>query len=538
MATVSTTLPSDGQTIDASDVNTPINAILSEFNGNIDNDNIKTGANINGAKLLASSLPGSSFDTTLAGGWISGGLPAYSSATNNGNKSYDIVFASTVASLLSPGMRLRTTRTVTAPTQCADLEASSSQYFSRASGSVTGISFVDDFTCMAWVKLESYTGAAQRILSRYTTTTAANGFSFHVNPSGQLAIEGGAASVYRTLLSYQSLPLNKWVHVAGSLNMSANTGELFIDGVLVPSAISGAATALVQAGDLHIGNRGGGTEYLDGKVAQVGLFDAVISASTIRTYISQGLAGTETNCIGAWSLNGVLTDLDSNANTLTANAGALATATDSPFGQDSNGVAAGTTDHALVMKVSTTTATVQVPEGCTIPTSGGVSAVAYSTATSPFGFTLDKGRWAVSASYRVDLVQTNPVAGTVYNLTTTTGVQGGTYLTVPVGVWTRTFEASMYLANATNAPAAYLSLSTGAATESDKHMVCVMQSGITGAAAYIIQSFKRTDDYGINLSAATPYYLNARSGTASATTLQLRGSTDTEVHITATPAGV
>lgn len=131
MATVSTTLPSDGQTIDASDVNTPINAILSKFNGNIDNDNIKTGANINGAKLLASSLPGSSFDTTLAGGWIRGGLPAYSSATNNGNKSYVIVFASTVASLLSPGMRLRTTRTVTAPTLCADLEASSSQYFSE-----------------------------------------------------------------------------------------------------------------------------------------------------------------------------------------------------------------------------------------------------------------------------------------------------------------------------------------------------------------------------------------------------------------------
>lgn len=43
MATVSTTLPSDGQTIDASDVNTPINAILSEFNGNIDDNNIKTG---------------------------------------------------------------------------------------------------------------------------------------------------------------------------------------------------------------------------------------------------------------------------------------------------------------------------------------------------------------------------------------------------------------------------------------------------------------------------------------------------------------
>lgn len=56
MGTVSTTLPSDGQTIDASDVNTPINAILSGINGNLDDDNIKTGANISGAKLADTSI--------------------------------------------------------------------------------------------------------------------------------------------------------------------------------------------------------------------------------------------------------------------------------------------------------------------------------------------------------------------------------------------------------------------------------------------------------------------------------------------------
>lgn len=40
MGTVSTTLPSDGQTIDASDVNTPINAIITEINGNIETTNL------------------------------------------------------------------------------------------------------------------------------------------------------------------------------------------------------------------------------------------------------------------------------------------------------------------------------------------------------------------------------------------------------------------------------------------------------------------------------------------------------------------
>jgi hypothetical protein len=43
MATISTTLPSDGQTIDAADVNTPINAIITQVNGNLDSDNIAEG---------------------------------------------------------------------------------------------------------------------------------------------------------------------------------------------------------------------------------------------------------------------------------------------------------------------------------------------------------------------------------------------------------------------------------------------------------------------------------------------------------------
>lgn len=40
MSTVSVTLPSDGQTIDAADYNVPINTIVSELNGNLNSQNI------------------------------------------------------------------------------------------------------------------------------------------------------------------------------------------------------------------------------------------------------------------------------------------------------------------------------------------------------------------------------------------------------------------------------------------------------------------------------------------------------------------
>lgn len=43
MATISVTLPSDGNTIDAADVNNPINTIVSAINGGIDSNNITAG---------------------------------------------------------------------------------------------------------------------------------------------------------------------------------------------------------------------------------------------------------------------------------------------------------------------------------------------------------------------------------------------------------------------------------------------------------------------------------------------------------------
>lgn len=56
MGTISVSLPADGSTADVSDYNTPINTIVSELNGGLDNDNIATGAAIDGSKLANTSV--------------------------------------------------------------------------------------------------------------------------------------------------------------------------------------------------------------------------------------------------------------------------------------------------------------------------------------------------------------------------------------------------------------------------------------------------------------------------------------------------
>lgn len=56
MATISVSLPSDGETIEVADYNVPITTIVNEINGNLDNTNIAAAAAIAGSKLADSGV--------------------------------------------------------------------------------------------------------------------------------------------------------------------------------------------------------------------------------------------------------------------------------------------------------------------------------------------------------------------------------------------------------------------------------------------------------------------------------------------------
>jgi len=353
--------------------------------------------------------------------------------TANGNRSYTCVFNSTdLSGFLSSGMRLRTTRTVPAPTQCTSLNGTT-QYYSKSSPA--GMTFTDDFVVSAWVKLSSY--ASGVIAGRYNGTS---GWYMNINASGQVVLTGfnAGAGNYSSVNTYQSVPLNKWVHVSAQLDMSAftattTTSYVMIDGVDVPVVVSRGGTnptALAQpVADLQIG-AANSTLFFPGKIAQVAIYNAKVTQATMRAYISQGLSGSETSLISAYSFNNAITDLSANANNLTANGAAVATNADSPFGGQASGLISATLDYGIIQSVSfstNTTVVVQVPEGCTIPTSGGVSAVSYSTQKAPYGFPAQQGKWRVE---------------TIINATQNWGISAlnvyqasATSITLPKGEW-------------------------------------------------------------------------------------------------------
>jgi hypothetical protein len=130
----------------------------------------------------------------------------------------------------------------------------------------------------------------------------------------------------------------------------------------------------------------------------------------------------------AYSFNNSTSDLNtSTPNDLSAGAGSpTATNADSPFAVDANGTPGGTYDYAIVQKATysggNTTLTVQVPEGCAIPTSGGVSAVAYSSTANPFGYR-DPGNVIGYAEIRANATATTQAD--INGLTSTVFVPNG-----------------------------------------------------------------------------------------------------------------
>lgn len=454
-------------------------------------------------------------------GWAAGLLPAVSSVAAQGNRSYNITFASSVAALISNGQRLRTTRTVAAPTQCTSLNGTTQFYSKTTPAGMTATNFLVQGW---WIKLASYNGAIQTIASRYNGTS---GFTFAVNAAGQLVHTGfnAAAANFNSVTSNQSVPLNKWVHVAVEHDMSTATLDgthswIMIDGVDVPAFKSTGGTnptALVQAGNLEIGSQNGGLLPFNGKIANGGIFGAAVTEATIRGYMSQGLVGTETSLISAYSFNNSINDLNANANNLTANGSAVATNADSPFGGQADGTISATLDYGIVTKVATTVATVQLPEGCTIPTSGGVTSVDISAWKVPYQFPAQRGKWRVACYVTSSLGNATVTASGVWTATILNN------LTIPIGEWRYGYQGSLQFgASTTRIISGFFTLASSAPATGIYTHELVTRIFNGAASSNVILATAR--EASLSLSAATSYILYAATDDGVATiTYLIRG---------------
>jgi len=452
------------------------------------------------------------------GGWVALAV-APTTITNNGQRSQTLTFSGVdYTDRLNPSTRLMTQRTVAAPVQSTALNGTT-QYWNKTSPNK--LTFTDDFVVDAYVKLTSY--AVGGVVSRYNGTS---GWTFTVEADGTLKLRGfNAGSGNKSEVNtYQTIPLNKWVRITAQLDMSTftattTTSYVMIDGVDVPSAVIRAGTnptALIQAGNLEIGSYNGGTSPFPGKIAQVAIFNAKVTQAQMRTYHSQGYTGSEANLVSAYSFDGVATDLmTATPNDLTA-MNAVGYVNNSPFGTQASGLISSTLDYLLVSTAvftgGNTVVTGQVPEGCTIPTSGGVSAVSYSGVKAPYGFPADSGKWNLSAIYLSDLSGATLASGA--------GIWNKASLTTPIGSWSLGYWGTVYGdPSAGNAVNARFSLNTQARSTTGGGAVVndELKSNIyittDGPAITLMDVIKA--ETSLSLSSATEYnFFVASVGTA------------------------
>ena len=123
---------------------------------------------------------------------------------------------------------------------------------------------------------------------------------------------------------------------------------------------------------------------------------------------------------------------------------------------------AGTEEYGLIQKVTystNTTVNVQVPEGCAVPTTGGISNVYYSNNKSPYGFVTNAGRWEIIVLGRTSNI------GAV-NASQYYDMNRGT--TIPIGDWLVSYKIALQNTRVSSRfGVAFVSLSTSKTSFTD-----------------------------------------------------------------------
>lgn len=489
MPLVSVTLPADGDSAVVAPYNTAITAILGAVNGHIDTNNIAD-ASVTVGKFAPGAVQAALNIGTVPADWTTlATVPSV--ASSNGQKSYTFTYpAVDYTDRLQVGTKLRIPRSVTAPTQSFSFSSGGSQYASKTSPS--GFVFTDNFTCEAWIYITNYLNDMV-IESRFD---GSNGFRFRtVSTTGQILMEGFNAGNARQVLSYQSVPLNQWVHIAATFNLGGNLGHIYMYGADVPTAISGSPTSIVQGGSLQIG-AANSTTFFNGQIADPRIWNVVRTQQQINDNMSKQLVGNETNLVSYYKTYGAWTDSTTNANTLTASGGALNNYAANPFNAIEFGVVVSPPSFS-----TNTTVIIYTGNKYSVPNET-LGSTSYSSVATPFGFSRVKQDWSIETLLRS---QTSTV------INTTTAPLTGAQLIIPIGRWTMSLRGYIL---ATSSARAFLNTTVGISSVTNSFT----QDKLLGAPNGSSVSAAEVDGY-INLTGGdttlisqTTHYLVSKTG--------------------------
>lgn len=217
-----------------------------------------------------------------------------------------------------------------ANTHSADLERSSSQYFTAADSA--SLSVTGNATWEAWIKPESMAGT-MTLFTKWRDSGTEKSYGFDINTSGNIFCYTSAnGSTYAGTTVTLSTPITtgSWQHISIVYTASSGNVEVFVNGVSQGS-VTGNRTSLFDSTETFaIGRDWSYGQYFDGLIDEVRVWATARTGANILADYQTQLAGNETNLNAYWKLDNALTDSTANANTLT-NVNSVTFSTDVPF---------------------------------------------------------------------------------------------------------------------------------------------------------------------------------------------------------------
>ncbi|QSZ40863.1 hypothetical protein GJV85_01600 [Sulfurimonas aquatica] len=171
-----------------------------------------------------------------------------------------------------------------------------------------------EHTYSAWVNIPDTVGLQTIVRADPKHFLRLNGTNLEWN----IATNLGA---YQSAISYDFTAYkNKWTYVTATVNTANKNAQLYINGALVATNTSDLGDTLDHTYTaIGIGARNGdGEGIINGSVAEVSIWDKVLSRSEVQQFMASSLLGNETGLIGYWPLNigggSIAYDYTTNAN--------------------------------------------------------------------------------------------------------------------------------------------------------------------------------------------------------------------------------
>lgn len=194
-----------------------------------------------------------------------------------------------------------------ASTVAADFEAGSSSYLTVADNAP--LSITGDLTIECWLNLESVLGDGESVGLAVKYGSAGNrSYAFYIYRTGTQYIirhaysdDGTNVTVHGANISTPSA--GTYYHYAMSFDASAHATEFMVDGSSVGTDTGGTRTAIYNgtaAFDVGRTNASIATNYVDGKLDELRVWNVTKSATDINTSKAVELTGSESGLVAYW----------------------------------------------------------------------------------------------------------------------------------------------------------------------------------------------------------------------------------------------